>query len=349
MLPARKPLFRRRPHNPHLLRDTLERAGFTAHWMVVTKRIFMAAVIITALVTLGLLVRLAVAATAAIPVAYVVTLVLVLFTLGLAAVLAACWLMVYLFLDLRIVQRRLEVEEVLPVFLQLTAANIRAGMSPDAALWQAVRPRFGVLAKEVEMVAKDTLAGESLSAALRKFSGRYDSVLLKRSVNLLIEGMEAGAELADVLNKVAMNIQESRLLQKEMTANIATYTIFIGSAAILAAPVLLALAAQLLSVLNRLVSSIGGSLESSASQVSGLSFFALGTAAVDPAHFRVFAIVMLLVTSLFSSMMISAMKRGTILEGMKNVPLFMGISLLLYLVASKILGVLLGGFFAKAT
>jgi pilus assembly protein TadC len=340
-----KPPARKR--NPHLLRATLDRAGVRLHWMEASKRLFQGGALITLLASLTLL-FLAFRSTTVVPFAYVVVMFLAMWTLGFALALALTWAAFYVYLDLRIVQRRIDVEEVLPLFLQLTAANIRAGMAPDAALWHAVRPRFGILAKEIETVAKDTLAGESLPGALRKLSDRYDSQLLRRTINLLIEGMEAGAELADVLNKVSSNIQESRILQREMSANIATYTIFIGSASVLAAPVLLALATQLLVVLNKLVGGIGTNVaKGAASQVASMGLFVIGGSTVDPAHFRIFAVAMLVITSLFSSMMISAMKRGTIIDGVKSTPLFIGISLVLYWLGGLALGTLLGGFFAK--
>jgi len=37
------------------------------------------------------------------------------------------------------------------------------------ALWYAVRPRFGVLAREIEIVAKQTMSGEELDKALIRF------------------------------------------------------------------------------------------------------------------------------------------------------------------------------------
>ncbi|MBU0460948.1 MAG: type II secretion system F family protein, partial [Nanoarchaeota archaeon] len=113
------------------------------------------------------------------------------------------WLILYLVVDLRIYTRKVQIEEVLPDFLQLTSANVRAGMPIDKALWFAVRPRFGVLAKEMEEVAKRTFVGEELEVALKEFSTRYDSLVLKRSIYMLIEGLKAGGEVGEILNRIA--------------------------------------------------------------------------------------------------------------------------------------------------
>ena len=100
---------------------------------------------------------------------------ILLFNLGLwtaifAFVYLFIWMVIYLYLDIRIYQRVRELEEVLPDFLQLASANISAGMPIDRALWFAVRPNFGVLAKEIEEIAKATLAGEELNESLTHFT-----------------------------------------------------------------------------------------------------------------------------------------------------------------------------------
>src|SRR4030043_1012258 len=90
-------------------------------------------------------------------------------------ILALLWGACLVFLDMRIFNRTKAVEAVFPDFLQLTSANISAGMPIDRALWYAVRPGFGVLAKEIESVAKNTMAGEDLRRALGNFSKKNNS------------------------------------------------------------------------------------------------------------------------------------------------------------------------------
>jgi pilus assembly protein TadC len=107
-------------------------------------------------------------------------------------VLALIWGVYLFYLDMRIFKRTNAVEAVFPDFLQLTSANISAGMPIDRALWYAVRPGFGVLAKEIESVAKNTMAGEDLGSALTNFANKYKSRTIQRSISLLLEGMSAG-------------------------------------------------------------------------------------------------------------------------------------------------------------
>ncbi len=248
------------------------------------------------------------------------------------------WMIIFVYLDLRIYHRTRQVEAVLPDFLQLVSANISAGMPIDRALWFAVRPNFGVLAKEIEEVAKATLAGEELSASLTAFTEKYDSVTLRRSINILLEGLEAGGELASLINKIALNIQETNLQQKEMSANVATYAIFITFASIVMAPVLFALATELLSIIVRITST----LDLSSSTGSFISLNIKTTPRMVP-DFRLFSVVTLSISALMSASIVSVIRRGRVKEGLRNLPIFLVVSLTLYFLARSALHAMFAG------
>lgn len=266
---------------------------------------------------------------------------LVLWILIFVLLIFAMWIMFYLAVDLKIFKRKVDIEEVLPDFLQLAASNINAGMTIDRALWYAVRPRFGVLAKEIEVVAKETMGGVDLKIALERFASRYDSNVLKRSISMLNEGVEAGGKIGDLLNRIAANIQEQRAMLKEMSANVTTYVIFITFATVVAAPFLFALSEVLIEVVKNLGSVLGGTSSTAANVGIALSFSGTG---VTESDFRTFAIVSLILTSFFSAMMISTIKKGNVKSGIRYIPIFILISLTLYFVAQGIASKLLGFF-----
>ncbi|MBI2107983.1 type II secretion system F family protein [Candidatus Woesearchaeota archaeon] len=268
--------------------------------------------------------------------------VIVLWVLVFVVILFGLWMFFYFTLDLQTFRRKQRVEDVFPDFLQLTSSNIKAGMTIDKALWYAVRPRFGVLAKEIESVAKDTMSGVDLKVALRRFAGKYDSTMLKRSINLLIEGLESGGEVGDLLNRIAINIQEQKLMFQEMSSNVTAYTIFITFASIVAAPFLFALSGALINVIRDLSSVLG--TVSKATVASGLPL-AFGDVGITPSDFKIFAIVSLATTSTFSAMMISTIKNGNVKSGIKYVPIFVGVSITLYLIVQNVANKLLSFVF----
>jgi Flp pilus assembly protein TadB len=320
------------------MKEQLERSGLNLRSEKVTRLIFHSCIIINILVTAYLLIKFPAALETGF--AYVGLATLLIWPLVFCLVLFLLWLTFYLFLDLRIFKRRQEIEDVLPDFLQLTSANIRAGMPIDQALWFAVRPRFGVLAKEIEDVAKQTIAGQDLTTALRTFSKKYDSALVDRSINLLIEGLRAGGEVGDLLNRISTNIQETKLMKKEMSANVTTYVIFIGVASILAAPILFGLANGLITIIQQIISSV----DIPTGAATGAPFTVSGST-VKLSDFKIFALSSLIVTSFFSAAIIATIKKGSIKGGLKYIPIFIAVSIFLFLMAARFIGGAFEGFF----
>ncbi len=202
-------------------------------------------------------------------------------------------------------------------------------MTIDRALWQAVRPRFGVLAREIEDVAKKTMTGYDLERALAEFSEKYDSPTLRRSVNLIVEGIHSGGRLADILNRIAVNIQENAILQKEMSANVTTYVIFISFATVAAAPFLFGLATQLLLVIQ----SIAGSIAANGGGSSSGMGITISADVVSRSDFRLFSITILTISSIMSASIVSVIRKGTVKDGIRLIPFFWAITVALYFIA----------------
>jgi len=260
-------------------------------------------------------------------------------TLGAVLVLSILWAMIFFFLDLKIIKRQLSVEETFPDFLMLTASNINAGMTIDKAILYAIRPQFGALAKDMEDVVKATMAGEDLSKALLSFADKYKSGVIKRSINLIVEGLKSGGAIADLLNKIALNIQDNRLLRKEMAANVTTYIIFISFATIIGAPFLFGLATVLVSVINNIV----GSIKLTTVASSGLPF-SLTRQTISVTDFKVYSIVSLMITSIFSGFIISSIKTGRLIDSWKYILSFIVVGVGLYFLIFNLLSGLLSNF-----
>jgi archaellum biogenesis protein FlaJ (TadC family) len=271
---------------------------------------------------------------------FLLIMLLVVWALVFPIVLFLVWCVFYIYLDVAIFKRRQKLEEVLPDFLQLVSTNIRAGMATDQALWFAVRPRFGILSKEIEEVAKRSLAGESLDTALHHFVAKYDSKVLERSITLLVEGIRAGGEIGSLLNKISSNIQETNILKKEMAANVMTYVIFITFATVIAAPFLFGMAYQMIDVIQEVFSKVDIAPEAS----SGFPVSISGSA-ISMADFRNFAVISLLITSLFSAMIVSVIKKGNVKSGIRYIPVFMVCSVALFFLVVKLFSYFVGGFF----
>jgi Flp pilus assembly protein TadB len=258
---------------------------------------------------------------------------LFMFSTGFALIYLLGMLMVFVFLDLTMFRRKSEIEAVLADFLQLTSANMHAGMTLDKALWFAIRPRFGILAKEVEAVAKETASGTPLEDSLRKFADKYESQVLQSSVSLIIEGLSAGGEMGPLISRIAINIKENQLMMREMAANVSTYVIFIGAATLFVAPLLMALSYQLLIVITKL----SQSLEMPTGETASAMPMAFSQIAITTPEFRLFSILSLSVTALFSALIISIIKSGDPRNGIKAVFGYILTAIALFLILSSAL------------
>lgn len=330
---VRLPKRHHAPRKRYKLQALIDKAGMETTSERLRRRLFFASVLVTLLLSA---VFLAVSVVNGKQAVDVLVFMAGLWTGGLALVITLAALAVATYMDVRIHQRRQQVEDVLPDFMQLTAANISAGMTIDRALWYAVRPRFGVLAKEIEGVAKDVIAGRELDDALRSFTAKYDSLVLQRSISLLLEGIAAGGRIADLLHKISTDIQEQRILRKEMAANVTTYVIFISFASVLAAPVLFGLATQLLVVIQGIAAGIGDEASAGALTVS--------PDVIQLVDFQIFSSTVLVISAIMSALIVGTIRKGEAYEGLRYLPFFIITSLTLYFASAWFFGNLFGSF-----
>lgn len=322
-----------------LFKEFLERAGRDETPKAFNKKIIKTDIIFMGVLSFILLLMGIVNGT---PAGQLLVILALAWTIVLLAIYLLSLLAVFIYFDMKIYQRTKQIEEVLPDFLQLASANISAGMPIDRALWFAVRPRFGVLAVEMEEIAKATITGSDLDEALLNFTRRYNSRLLKESMNLIIAGLKSGGELAELLTKISENIQATKIMKKEISASVTTYVIFISIASVVAAPGLFALSSQLLVVITNIAGSFAGT--DSGGSSGGLSMSFSGDA-VSLGDFSIFAAVLLTITAYFASAIVSTIQTGSGKDGLKKFPVFAAISLVIFFSAKYVLGLLLGDLF----
>ena len=246
-------------------------------------------------------------------------------------------LVVYFYLDLKIFNRTKKMEEMLPDYLQLVASNLRGGVSFESSLWAAIKPRFSILANEMAEASKKVMTGYHVDRALRDLAEKYDSAMLKRSVDLIITELEAGGNIAELIDKVVDNLKKTEMLKEEMSASAVAYIIFISAIVILISPLLFSLSFYLLVIIINFL----GSLVGATARVQTLPF-TISEVAINPDNFRLFSIAAISVISIFSSMIVSIVEKGTIKAGLKYIPIYVFGSLFSYLLFMKILGMLFG-------
>jgi len=258
------------------------------------------------------------------------------FTIITLLLISLFMLLIYFYLDLIIYQRTNAIEQILPDYLQLVSTNIKSGMSVERSMWAAIKPRFGVLAIEMEIILKKVMTGHDLGDALETFSDKYNSPMLKRTMNLIVGELESGGRISHILDNLVANLKNAQKMKAEMAASVITYMIFIGAIVIVISPALFALSYHLLLFLSSFIARLAesGSINS--------SVFSFKKDSIDVDAFRQFSFTAVLTVSILSSMIVSIIERGDIRAGLKYIPIFVLGSLFCYFIFSVILDSVFG-------
>jgi pilus assembly protein TadC len=233
----------------------------------------------------------------------------------------------YFYLDLKIFNRTNKMEAVLADYLMLVSTNLRGGMSFEQSLWSAIQPEFSYLSNEIELTSKKVMTGYDIEVALKEFSDKYDSPILKRTLGLIIGEIKAGGKIADLIDKIIKDLKDTKELKQDMEASVVSYMIFIGAIVVVISPGLFALSYNLLSVITGFASKI-----STISSSGGTSFIPINSSGgtLNTGAFKTFSRFAISLISLFSSMIVSILEKGTIRGGVKYIPIFIIIALILY-------------------
>ncbi len=246
-------------------------------------------------------------------------------------------IMMYFYLDVRIYNRTKRMEEVLPDFLRFVSENLKGGMSFENALWSSIKPEFDVLAVEVRLAAKKVMTGQDVEEALTEFTSKYNSPMVKRAFDLVIEGIKGGGKIADLIDRIIEDIEELKELKSEMRTTNLSYVIFITFVVLIVTPALFTLAFQFLTVLQGVSAKLAN-----APQVNMGLPISLGKVAIDSGSFREFSQYSLVIISGFASIIVSIISTGNIKSGLKYIPIYILTSLVSY----NVFLIITSGFFS---
>jgi len=244
---------------------------------------------------------------------------------------------VYMLLYFKAEDRTNKIERALPDAFQLIAANIRSGMTPFQALKYSARDEFGPLKEEIEYITTRALGTADFSGILLQISKRVKSELLDRSFKLFASAMHAGGRLADLLDDMAKDITETRSLKNELTTSTKTYIMFILFTVLVGMPLLLSLAINFLEIMSSLQTQTGAGED-----FGGVASIAGGQIAITPDYMFKIAIVMIILTSVFASILMGVIKEGNMKYGFRYAFLLTLIGLVLFFIIKRFLGSFLG-------
>ena len=259
--------------------------------------------------------------------------------LGIGAGIGSAVLVVafmYFYIEYRIDKRKSRLEAMLPDFFQIVAANLRSGISLERAMLLAARPEFSFLSDDVKEMARRVFGGQTLEASLQEFAARYRSYQLRHAIRMIMEALRYGGAMADLIAQIAKDIRNQQLIQKEIAGQLMLYTIFVLFAGLVVSPGLFGLTSRMLvitsGVWNGILTANPGGLP-----VSTVSFLKLTPPQITPAEYQEFSYAAVIVITGFASLIVSAIQSGVAIRGLRYMPIFIIIGIVLYTVAQAVI------------
>ncbi len=247
-------------------------------------------------------------------------------------------LLVYMWLSLSVDARGRFAENVLPDALQLMSMNIKAGMTTDRALLLVARPEFGPLQNELSKAGKRIMSGMDVKESFLEISKNIKSDILDRTMKLIVEGIQSGGEIAELLQQTAEDIRNTKLVQQEVQSSIMMYAIFIFFAAGVGSPLLFGLSTFLVEVLGRQLSEF----QITDVDLKGISF-TRGEVNVSTDFLFLFTSLSLVITSVFAALIIGIISKGNEKEGLKYIPVLIAISMTIFILSRSLVGGIFSG------
>ena len=237
----------------------------------------------------------------------------------------------WMYLSIRAERRKVKMEKTLPDALKLVSSNTRSGHTLEKAFLLSARDEFGPLADELRLTAMDMYGGRAVEDALKEMEGRIKSELFQETLKLLIDGIKAGGDKADLLDSSAQDIRNSLELRDEIKSSIRMYAIFIVMVAVIGAPILFSVSVYMAEVTTDMWDDAEMGEIEGGGMSSQIGFdIDFDAPQVDVEFFNTFAYMAIATTNIFAALIISEINNGNVKSGIKYAPIFVTVSLLIY-------------------
>jgi tight adherence protein C len=116
--------------------------------------------------------------------------------------------------------RKIAITKALPDLLDMLASTVQAGLAFNAALASSQDTAVGALGEEIRGVLSEVRLGRSRSDALKSMSARVRLEQLSTVVTAIVQAERLGSNLANVLEELAEEVRNRRMVRAEEIANL---------------------------------------------------------------------------------------------------------------------------------
>jgi flagellar protein FlaJ len=200
--------------------------------------------------------------------------------IGLAAFIVGLAAM-YVVPTMRADKRKGMIEDSLPDALHHMAVAVRTGLVLESVIQEVSEAEYGPLSEEFARITLEIRKGRPLKEALIAFARRTRSKDIQRIMRLILEGVEAGGPIADVLDEVSENMRAIKMIRRERKSATSQQISFLAMASLFAGPFVMGVVGGLPNVMAAVSGSAGAAslpLDEIKSVVGALTFYVFAQA-----------------------------------------------------------------------
>jgi len=159
---------------------------------------------------------------------------------------------------------------------------------------------------------------------------RVRSDKFNKTINLIIDGIKSGGELAALLAQTANNLRNQEIVEAKIRASVFMYFIFIFTAICFAAPILFGLSSFLTEIITKQLA-----LMEMPAGVAAPITISKPTITIDFVIYFILGVIT--IVCLFGSLALGAISKGEARSGLKYFPILLGCSLGLFFLVRLIM------------
>jgi len=209
------------------------------------------------------------------------------------------------------------IEAALVDALKQMADTLKAGGTYEYSLRDIAASGHGPIQKAFAQVVRRLDEGENLETALASFADSVDSLLVKRSISLIVQSVRSGAGLADALDELAEDIRAMQRINRERKSSTLMQSMMLVAAAAFVAPLIFGFISVILGVL---FAASAGSVSAEAAAKSTEAAASLG--------FLVEAYLFIEIVA--TSLMVSLMREGKASKSIIYLPILLFVAFGVY-------------------
>jgi Flp pilus assembly protein TadB len=155
-------------------------------------------------------------------------------------------------------KRKGQVEDSLPDALHHMSVAIKTGLVLESVIAEIGGADYGPLSEEFAQVVLEIKRGRTLRDAFLNFAIRSGSKDIIRAVNLLLEGMESGGPISDVLEEVSEDMRATKEVKQERKTFTSQQISFLAMASLMAGPFVMGVVGALPKIMEAAMAQSGG-------------------------------------------------------------------------------------------